>query len=110
MRLTEACFACVQAVAAQLASLELPDDSFAGFMDAETATFASRMRRLVRSKVEELQTSLPGTDSGRQPLHLYLSLYLQCCQAHGWCMFECIQGLASFACHGHILLGHCKAC
>ena len=70
----QACFEHVQTVAAQLASLEAPDDSFAGFMDAETATFASRMRRLVRSKVEELQTSLPGMDSGRQPPHLYLQL------------------------------------
>lgn len=55
---------CMQAVASQLASLEAADDSFAGFMDAETATFASRIRRLMRSKVEELQSSMPGTDPG----------------------------------------------
>lgn len=60
----------LQAVAAQLASLEPADESFAGFMDAETATFASRLRRLMRSKVEELQASTPGLDPGRQPLLL----------------------------------------
>ena len=54
----------MQAVATQLSSLEAAEDSFAGFMDAETATFASRIRRLMRSKVEELQSSMPGTDSG----------------------------------------------
>ncbi|KAL3152041.1 hypothetical protein ABBQ32_001154 [Trebouxia sp. C0010 RCD-2024] len=53
-----------EAVATQLASLEAADDSFAGFMDAETATFASRIRRLMRNKVEELQSSMPGTDPG----------------------------------------------
>ncbi|DBA81919.1 TPA: hypothetical protein ACH3X1_007632 [Trebouxia sp. C0004] len=53
-----------EAVEAQMSSLEPSDDSFVGFMDAETATFASRIRRLMRSKVEELQTSSPGLDSG----------------------------------------------
>ena len=47
-----------------MSSLEPSDDGFVGFMDAETATFASRIRRLMRSKVEELQTSSPGLDSG----------------------------------------------
>lgn len=60
------CNHCTQAVATQLASLEAADDSFAGFMDAETATFASRIRRLMRSKVDELQSSMPGTDPGKQ--------------------------------------------
>lgn len=63
----------MQAVATQLASLEAADDSFAGFMDAETATFASRIRRLMRSKVEELQSSMPGQDSG-MPLCRMLEL------------------------------------
>lgn len=61
---------CMQAVATQLAGLEAADDSFAGFMDAETATFASRIRRLMRSKVEELQSSMPGQDSGMLLRHL----------------------------------------
>lgn len=61
----------MQAVATQLASLEAADDSFAGFMDAETATFASRIRRLMRSKVEELQSSMPGQDSGMQLCDLF---------------------------------------
>ena len=61
----------MQAVASQLASLEAADDSFAGFMDAETATFASRIRRLMRSKVEELQSSMPGQDPGMQLCHLF---------------------------------------
>ena len=60
----------MQTVATQLASLEAADDSFAGFMDAETATFASRIRRLMRSKVEELQSSMPGQDSGMPLPHL----------------------------------------
>lgn len=47
-----------------MSSLEPSDDGFVGFMDAETATFASRIRRLMRSKVEELQTSSPSLDSG----------------------------------------------
>ena len=55
---------CQQAVEAQMSSLEPSDDGFVGFMDAETATFASRIHRLMRSKVEELQTSSPGLDSG----------------------------------------------
>ncbi|KAL0051057.1 hypothetical protein WJX82_001206 [Trebouxia sp. C0006] len=53
-----------EAVEAQMSSLEPSDDGFVGFMDAETATFASRIHRLMRSKVEELQTSSPGLDSG----------------------------------------------
>ena len=71
---------CAQAVALQLSSLEPSNDSFAGFMDAETATFASRIRRLIRSKVEELQSSLPGTDSGKQACHRTGHLHgtLQC--------------------------------
>lgn len=47
-----------------MSSLEPSDDGFVGFMDAETATFASRIRRLMRSKVEELQTSSLGLESG----------------------------------------------
>ena len=55
---------CLQAVEAQMSSLEPTDDGFVGFMDAETATFASRIRRLMRDKVEELQASSPSLDSG----------------------------------------------
>ena len=74
----------VQAVEAQMSSLEHADDGFAGFMDAETATFASRIRRLMRSKVEELQASSPGVDSG-MPVCLVnsmlcqVSLCVECC-------------------------------
>ena len=57
----------LQAVEAQMSSLEPADDGFVGFMDAETATFASRIRRLMRDKVEELQASSPTLDSGMLP-------------------------------------------
>ena len=47
-------------------------------MDAETATFASRIRRVMGSKVEELQASSPGFDSGMLACILACSIHCLC--------------------------------
>lgn len=55
----------LQSIVSQLQALEPGDDGTVGFMDAETATFAARIRRVMKGKVEELQASSPANlDSG----------------------------------------------
>ena len=59
----------LQSIVTQLQALEPAEDGSVGFMDAETATFASRIRRVMKGKVDELQASSPA-DSGAA-LHLH---------------------------------------
>ena len=66
------------------------------FLDAETATFASRIKRLIKTKADELQKCVPGrsqrgSESGR-------GILMSCSMLHGPEAMSCA-GQAAARCH-----------
>lgn len=64
------CGTCLQSIMSELSAMLDHRDGPDSFLDAETATFASRIKRLIKTKADELQKCVPGrpqrgSDSGR---------------------------------------------